>query len=319
MKGSENLVLMKEGQKLTNANVHNLREEFGIAKEEIKKLQHQMSALSVTKENSMQAKLDRFALSLQQSTEDIKSVKVLTYKNQDACRDLHQSLSTAQAEIAKIDGCKAEHERRMEELFVRYDTGKENLELTNGVVMRLHAEHEETRMKAIENFTKNREIDVVVQRLGDDQPQMAQDIRHVYEELAKQRAAQDTTRDRLMDTISRVGGLKDGMVNLQNSAHEMGKNVELIHNLASSTQDHLKMTNALVLPNLSSDGAFCPATISGSAGSAFASAHSMNSTATGGSTTRTSTARSKGTPRGRKEAAWFSRNIGSVPDRMAWI
>lgn len=316
-KANENMSQLREGQKVTNTNVHNLREEHLIAKEEIRKLQKEVVSLKEAKENILQAKLDHVLLNLQQCKEDVECNKMRTFENQDSCRNLREALSEAKANIGHLDKAYTDTEKRVGELTFKSDKTKDNLELTNGVIMRLHTEHEETRGKTIANMNKNHELDVSLRRLSqDDHAHLAQSVRIINEELSKLAAGQETFRDRLMETMERVGGLGSGTVNLQNTVHEMGKNLEWVHSLASNTQDSLKITNSMVLPNLGADGALGPSSMSCTA-STFAAAKSMNSTGgTDGGRSRTSPRKS---PRRRKDAAWFSRNIGAVPDRMAWI
>jgi len=205
----------------------------------------------------------------------------------------------------------------MTHLTVNGDKVKENLELTNGVVMRIHTEHEETRAKAVANAGKNHEVDVAVRKLNDRNRDINQSITMVNQELCKLSASQDTTRDRLGETMETVGTLKNGNMQLQMTMHDLSKSVEGVHNLASTTADHLKMTNSLVLPNLGADAAFAASTTSGHG----ANLTMNNTTSSRGAMAQTCgpSPRNKNSPRRRKDAAWMNRNIGSVPDRMSWI
>lgn len=312
---------LREGQKKTNTNVHNLREDYLIARDEIRKLQKEVCSLQEVKENVLQAKLDQALLAMQQCKQDVEHNKMRTFNNQDECRSLKESLQKAQAEIKKIDITSGVHETRIGELSLRADGIKDNLELTNGVVMRVHTEHEETRKKALGNMNKNHDLDVAVRRCEDEHGHTVQGLQIVKEGLAKLMAEQTTTRDRLGEACERVAEVGNGTINLQNALHELSINVEYVHNLASNTQDTLKVTNSLVLPNLDAEGAI---------GAGMTSPHvsvgakSMNSTrgdfsSEMGSTRSARSSRGKSSPRRRKEAAWYARNIGSVPDRMAWI
>lgn len=321
-KANDDLSQMREGQKVTNTNVHNLREDFIVAKEAIRKLQKEVGSLQEAKENIYQAKLDRALLAMQQCMQDLEHNKLLTYQNQDACRNLNDSFGRAQAELQKLDHTKVDHERRIAELNVRADGIKDNLEMTNGVVMKLHTEHEETRIKSIDNMNKNHELDAAARRSSSNLGHTVQSVQIVKEEVAKLLAAQCTTRDKLSETAHRVGELSNGTVNLQNAMHELSINVEHVHNLASNTEDHLKMTNALVLPNLEAEGAFGPgmaSTFTSIGAKSTSSTRGADMSSEMGSTRSCRSSRGKSSPRRRKEAAWFSRNIGSVPDRMAWI
>jgi len=325
-KASEGLNQIREGQKVTNTNVHNLREEHLIAKEEIRKLQKEVASLKQGSENVLQVKLEKVMLSVEQCKEDIEANKKRTYTNEDGCRSLREALSEAKVDIGKLENARGDHEKRMSELNYKGEKMKDNLEMTNGVVMRMHTEHEETRTKAIESQNKHLQGDIALQRLKDDHNHVAQSMRIINEELGKLAAGQDTTRDRLAEAVDRVGGLSSSSVNLQNAFHELSKNVERVHSLASNTEDNLKMTNAMVLPNLGSDGAFGPAMTSSGGGSTVANATAMNSSrgmdmgsSRGSSRTCRSSPRGRGSPRRRKEAAWFSRNIGLVPDRNSWV
>lgn len=328
-KASDGVNQLREGQKVTNTNMHNLREDLLAAKEKIKHLEKDVAHLQETKKNVLQAKLDRALLALQQSQEDLEGIKTLTFQNQDACHELRETLGEAQADVGKLEVARNSHESRIMELASKTDKHRENLEMTNGVVMKLHCEHEETRAKAIGLQTSSKTLDTALQRLREDHKQVVQSVQIVNEEAAKLSAAHSTTREMIVQTTDKVGGIDSGTVNLQNAVHELGKNIEWVHSVASHTQDHLKMTNALVLPNLGSDGAISPSSMGGTSGSAFASqlvsVNAMNSTrgtdvvsSRGSAQTCRSTPR-RGSPRRRKEAAWFSRNIGSVPDRMSWI
>jgi len=313
---------LREGQKVTNTNVHSVREDTLVVKEEVRKLQKEIASLKDAKENILQAKLDRVILSVQQFKEDLEANKALTFGNEDAHRHLSDTLAEAKADVRKLDIARAAHHQQLSELTVKGDNVKENLELTNGVVMRIHSEHEETRMKSIENSSKNHEVDVTVRRLQDDHNHIANSVQIVHEEMLKLAASQHTTRDKLFEATQRIGGLNSGVVNMQNVAHELGKNLEVVHHMASNTQDHLKMTNSLVLPNLGSDGAFCPSAVANGGGAAFAGANTVPSTRGTDMGNSRGSGRSwnstRSTPRKGKDATWFARNIGNVPDRTAW-
>merc|ERR1719456_1524559 len=107
---------LREGQKVTNTNVHNLREEHLIAKEEIRKLQKEVASLAEAKENILQAKLDRVVLSVEQCKQDIEAIRMRTYNNEDSCRSLRETLAQAQAEIGKLDDARGFNEKRIAEL-----------------------------------------------------------------------------------------------------------------------------------------------------------------------------------------------------------
>jgi chromosome segregation ATPase len=320
-KGGEDLGQLREGQKVTNTNVHNLREDHLIAKDEIRKLQKEMASLKEAKESVLQAKLDRAELSLRQVKEEQELVKMRTYNNEDTCRSFRQALSVAQANIEKLENVSSNGVKRLAELTIKADATKENLEMTNGVVMKLHEEHEETRTKAFQNFNNASGNEIAVERLRDDHNRFANNLQVVNAELSKLAAGQDTTRDKLNETLIRIGGLSGGNINMQNAIHELGKNLEVVHNLAQHTEDHLKMTNAFVLPNLGAEGAFSPSTVSNSATTLVASAtqSSRRSEIHGSRGSLGTSPRKHGSPRKRKEALWLSRNVGAVPDRMAWI
>jgi len=320
-KAKDNFGQIREGQKVTNSDVHNLREDHRAAKEALRELQLEVSSLQEKKENILQAQLDQAVLATRQCMKDVQNNTVLTHQNQDACRNLHKTFEQAQAEVKKMGDAGAGHVKRIAELSLKCDGVKENLELTNGVVMRLHTEHEETRSKAINNTNRSNEIDVAIRRSTADHGQTVNSVQAVKEDLAKVMAAQCATRDKLSEATKRVGELGNDTVNLQNEMHELSLNVEKVYNLAASTEDNLKVTNAFVLPNLGAEGVLSPGMIS-----AFTStgAKSMNSTRGDisselGSNRGSQYSRGKPSPRRRKEAQWFARNIGSVPDRMAWI
>merc|ERR1712054_509124 len=136
--------------------------------------------------------------------------KMRTFNNQDECRSLKDSLQKAQAEIKKIDLTSGDHEKRLTELSLRADSIKDNLELTNGVVMRVHTEHEETRNKSLNNANKNHELDVAVRRCEDEHGHTVQSLQIVKEGLAKLMAEQTATRDKLGETCERVRELGSG-------------------------------------------------------------------------------------------------------------
>lgn len=313
-KATEGLNQILEGQKITNTNVHSLREDHLAAKEEIRRLQKEVYSLKEAKENVLQAKLDHAILAMQQCKEDLAANKVKTYQNEDSCRELLEAQSALKADFGKINIVSAEHSKRMEELRFKGEKLKENLELTNGVVMRIHSEHEETRINVLDNAKIKHEVKVALQRLKDDHGHTANTVNIVNEGLSKLRAGQDTMRDNLAETNIRVGGVNSSAVGLQNAVHEISKSLELVHTIASNTEDNLKKTNAMVLPNLGAEGAFSV----GATG--FSGSTDLGSTVPPSAhNAARSSPRNRGSPRKQKDAAWFSRNIGSVPDRMSWI
>jgi len=102
-KNTEGLNQMKEGQKVTNTNVHNLREEHLLATNQLRNLQKEVAGLKEAKENVLQLKLDQAVLAMQQCKQDVETTKLHSFKNEDSIRDLKNTLTEAQAEIAKLE------------------------------------------------------------------------------------------------------------------------------------------------------------------------------------------------------------------------
>lgn len=320
-KANDNIRQIMEDQKVAKSNATDLKEDHFVAKEALQKLSNKVSSLQEATENVLQTKLDKALLAIKQCVQDLEHNKMLSHQNQEACGNLRKNLTETQADFMKLGDAAVAHDRRMAELSLKCDGVKHNLELTNGVVMRLHTEHEETRSKAIDATTRSNEINAAMRRSIADQGQTILSVQAIREELAKVVASHSTTQDKLSEAAERLGELGNTAVNLQNRIQELGLNVERVHALAASTEDNLKMTNSFVLPNLGAEGALSPGMIS-----AFTSTSAKCMTSTRGdasteigSNRGSQYSRGKPSPRRRKEAQWFARNIGSVPDRMAWI
>merc|ERR1712137_1041316 len=75
----------------------------------------------------------------------------------------------------------------------------------------------------------------------------------VREGLEKVSAHHEDTREILNRTVGDVKELQEGHGNSNATIRALNKNLERVHGIACSAQKDLKLTNALLLPNISSE------------------------------------------------------------------
>lgn len=310
---STGLSRLVEGQKFTNAGLHSLKAEYTETKESLHQLAKEVAGLGRDTTTNILAKLDQLSTLAQHLNLELETNKLSTRRNEEACKGLNCKIDDAWKHIEENKTARKAHNDQIAELKCKAEKTKENLEMTNGVVMKLHNEHEETRLKTINLQSDTHEIDTVLRRLAEHHSDTVHKVTSVKTEIGKMSASQDSLKDRMMQTADRVNGLNAGLANVQSHTRELGKNVEIVHSLACNTQETLQMTKALVLPNLESE-AFAPTGMHSQ--SLKMNDSMMSSRESGRSTPRSN--RGKMSPKKLKEATWFARNIGSVPDRNSW-
>jgi len=313
---STGLSRLIEGQKFTNAGLHSLKSDYTETKESLHKLAKEVAGLGREQTTSLLARLDQLSTVAQHLNLELETNKLSTRRNEEACKDLHNKLEDAWKHIEKNQQVRKAHEDQISELKCKADKVKDNLEMTNGVVMKLHNEHEETRLKTINVQNSAHELDTALRRLADYHTDTVQKVSGVRTEIGKMSAAHGSLKDKMMQTADRINGLNDGLASLQHHTRELGKNVEMVHSLACNTEETLHMTKALVLPNVESD-AFSPRGMQST--SLKMSSVDESFMSSGASARSTPRSRGKTSSKKMKEATWFARNIGSVPDRNSWI
>jgi len=132
----------------------------------------------------------------------------------------------------------------------KLETANNNLAMTNGVVQRLHGDHENTKQNLAGNTVDLQAASSRLQRLIEEHSKTARDVSAVRDELSKVGASHEHTREVMGKTVSSVKELQDGQGMLNTGMQGVNRSLERVHGLAAATQKDLKLTNAFVLPNL---------------------------------------------------------------------
>merc|ERR1712063_7721 len=135
----------------------------------------------------------------------------------------------------------------------KLDGTESNLSRTNTNFQKLHADHDATKTNTQSLQVDLQGLAAKLQKLNDDHLKCSRNVGLVRDGLEKVSAHHEETRELLNRTVSEVKELQEGHGDANATMNSLSKNLERVHGLASSTQKDLKLTNALVLPNLNAD------------------------------------------------------------------
>jgi len=323
---ADSLTQLREGQKVTNTNVHCLKTDLGKKAEDIKNLQNMVDEIKTVTQTRVQMTIDHLDQRVSQLMDD-NSINRCGLNEQKAMLQGHESqLKSNGRSIVTLTEKVASNTKKIDETAQQTHATKTNLELTNGVVMQLHADQEMADKNIRELKTETHHLKARLEKTNDDLAGTGKNLHEAREELLSTAALSGSTRDVLMQAVERIKALQEDHSLSRNAIDNLGRNLESVQNVAHHTKEDLKLTNAFVLPNLGADSSVSPTSVLGgtanmgygSLGSTGKSTDSARST--GGRNYRSGPNSPTRSPRVRKkDMAWYARNIGSIPDRNSWI
>merc|ERR1712137_964585 len=136
------------------------------------------------------------------------------------------------------------------DLANKLDGTESSLGKTNTNLQKLHSDHDSTKDSAQSLQAHLTGLNTKHQKLNEDFLKSSRTVGVIRDGMLKTNEEQEETRALLNKTVTDVKELQDGVANANASLMALGKNLDRVHGIASSTMKDLRMTNALVLPNL---------------------------------------------------------------------
>lgn len=231
------------------------------------------------------------------------------------CRDRLEVLETDSASvkdgISQLCKCIDEHAKDIATACIKIASAQENLEMTNAVVLKVHQQVDVAREEVSSVRGEHRALHSKHNALHQEHGQTVTHTRDAGRAVEQLRAAHGSAVEVQEQALTQIASLEGHADKSDRHFKELAEKVERLYILATSTQQNLQATNAFVLPNLNTSDNFSPG-FSASRGSDAVGLSTMS----GSYSTKSPITAS--VQRKRREALWVSRNIGAVPDRMAW-
>lgn len=326
---SENIDEIRSGLKVTNTNVHGLREDS---------LKHGMDVGALRKDLdnavhkaivALRDKVRQCGLGVTQLRDEQAKQRNTLWEDKDRIKLLETDSSEAKAERVRLLDADVAHNILFAEACKRDEDLKVNLELTNGVIMKLHDNLEVSQKFAFDLREQVRAEVARCTKLSENHANTARVTEQNKQEHGLLVASHGTCRTDLEHVTGQLHSLKAGFQSSGTVIKQMGLRLEELRIQATCTEENLKVTNSYVLPNLNTGVDLDPKFSSNSGTCTGGSLPKGNSKsargAVGGGSAfsdqagkRGATTKSPGRKAKDKEI-WISRNIGLVPDRMAMI
>eukprot|EP00927_Polykrikos_kofoidii_P057626 TRINITY_DN51780_c0_g1_i1.p1 TRINITY_DN51780_c0_g1~~TRINITY_DN51780_c0_g1_i1.p1 ORF type:complete len:441 (-),score=101.14 TRINITY_DN51780_c0_g1_i1:60-1271(-) len=286
------------GLKVTNTNAQSLKEDHGLLSANFQKLRREIDRevkVNLKDLNDLMGVASHRLDSLTHASDQHKRA-LLDHKN--GLLRLDEGASLAAERTSRLEDTVARLHTDLATLVGRHEGVKDNLEMTNAVVMKIHEELEAARADAAALKEDHLALGSRHDTLRQDFTKASKAAAKLTESHEKLLASHGQARKDLDENMKTVVALQEGYVQTHEVIKALSGQVDRISIQLASTQENLQVTNALVLPNVAKGDQVSPQ-FGGNIG-------------VGG-----------GTPAGkllrrRKEANWVTRNIGIVPNRTAW-
>jgi len=313
VKANEAIELLRDGQKMTNTNVQNVKDELKQKGEDLNNLHQNLDQLT-HRTGSAEQQIQFIEKNIEKMLDDQASSQKGLGSCKETLAQLTAGMRQAKESISDLGSKLGVQGKQMEKLSVSVDGTRSNLEITNGVVMKLHEGHETTKsnLSSLQDDSSGHALKL--QLLFEELSKTSKTAESVHEDLSVAKEAHEQTRKAVGKALGQLQLLQEDHAKSGRSMAAVEKHLEQVHKLANETRQDLDTTNSLALPNLKSEGIVSPRISKSWAKS------------TGSSVSTHPTQYSKKGPpvpssprRKRSESLWTSRNIGLVPDRMSWI
>eukprot|EP00418_Pyrodinium_bahamense_P000367 CAMPEP_0179017324 /NCGR_PEP_ID=MMETSP0796-20121207/3779_1 /TAXON_ID=73915 /ORGANISM="Pyrodinium bahamense, Strain pbaha01" /LENGTH=381 /DNA_ID=CAMNT_0020713047 /DNA_START=25 /DNA_END=1168 /DNA_ORIENTATION=+ len=312
----EDINLLREGQKKTNTNVDSVREDLKLRSTDIKALRVDVDDVLKVAVGDLEEKVNSTMLKLKQvDLEHEKSKQELSI-HKSRLQALNEDRKSMNCSLQKLDSAVGKQASTLADTCTKLDAQKTNLEITNAVVLKMN-ESREASMNDITNLKEGvRATDKKIDGLQLEHVKIAKEVGTAREELANAVGVVELTRQGLNKAMDQVTAVRQSQQKSAASVDKLSNDLAKVRNLADSTQQHLEVTNSMVLPNLASGDVPPIGFQSSMEGSRSLGGTALSGPGLGG--TGLGRTGSLTTPRKRRESTWNARNIGAVPDRMSW-
>merc|ERR1712007_190011 len=162
-------------------------------------------------------------------------------------------LKGTQEDLNKLSSDQKRLVKHLNEMANKLEGTEANLSRTNTNFQKLHVDHDATKTNTQSLQVDLQGLATKLQKLTDDHLKCFRNVGIVREGMEKVSGYHDETRELLNRTVSDVKELQEGHGNSNATMLTLHKNLERVHGIASGTQKDLKLTNALVLPNINAD------------------------------------------------------------------
>lgn len=304
----EDLSLLRDGQKITNTNVHNLKEDIKMRSADIAGIRSEVDDILKKQITYLQEKQNTTILSLKQVISDHAGSKTELAEQKEWLRGLGANLNNVEDQVRHLNSVVKEQTGTIAEACLNGDQTRKNLEMTNGVVLNLSESVETLQVSEAGLLDNVRSMEAYVQRLADEHGATVKGVHITREGLERAKAATERTREELTKALNDVTALQQDQSRTVGVVQKLNTDIQRVGIIAADTKANLEATQSIVLPNLGADE-LAPMSSRGTATTMDTTSRSWGP---GGS-------RGGKSPRKRREATWTARNIGSVPDRMSYI
>jgi len=294
----ESIDNLREGMKVTNTNVHSVREELKEHKEDYKTVLKVLDEVGLggdgrglkDHEHDQEVRLQRLAA----NCEDLKHI---ADKQKAHAEALEAELDNTKVDLAATKLTQKEKIKALETVSQNLKGTKENMELTNAVIMKIHDDHEASKSNVQGLQQDMQTVGHKVQKVHEHHIETTKNLAQTRGELAKVNAHHEKTRNVLDQACGKVRCLQEGHEMSSQNMNALAGGLERVHGMAKVVSDGLQETNAYVLPNLHYD---------------TVGPLKAGMTASSGSGSLASPRRKP------KDAKWIMRNVGIAPNRMAY-
>jgi len=299
----EDIMRLRDGQKVTNTNVQNVKEELQSRGDDIKQIRADVDNFVQVQFDVLQQKMTENTLSISQITQDFERFTKDFYAQKEKVRELNQDMIATKGNLGRVDKQLGEETTKLKQACKDLETTTTNLEVTNAVVLKLNQAREQSDSD-VDNLKEQMvQMGLRMDGMSATAIDNKKAVGQLREEVMKNKAEVETQRLKLTSVQDQVNQTMEVQQKHSTNIGELGKDLAKLRSLAEKTRDGLEATNAMVLPNLGTAGGLPNV----------------------GLNSPKEIARALGkqpevkTPRRRREATWMTRNVGLVPDRMSYI
>lgn len=304
----ENVDALRDGQKHTNTNVKNLRDDLIPTQANVKAIQEHLERQSTKQIEACEAEIAETKRVLQRLISEHSLTRTDLGQETEKIRELKESLKDAM-DIAKgvrdsVDVLEGKFLETKETLR----QSKIGLEETNGIVVKIHEDHETTKNSLHDCNDKLHRAALNIKKLDDGLDKTSKALTKSQTDLSKATARVEMAHEVLGYTVDHVNSLREGHTMAQSSLAHLEQSLERTHRLAHQTKSVVHETNAILLPNLHMGE------------NDTTSAAALGSAATSSSPPRPKGSPGKSKPRTpRTGPGSHLRSLGTAPNRMAMI
>eukprot|EP00746_Dinoflagellata_sp_MGD_P004224 gnl/MRDRNA2_/MRDRNA2_108148_c0_seq1.p1 gnl/MRDRNA2_/MRDRNA2_108148_c0~~gnl/MRDRNA2_/MRDRNA2_108148_c0_seq1.p1 ORF type:complete len:421 (-),score=92.15 gnl/MRDRNA2_/MRDRNA2_108148_c0_seq1:16-1278(-) len=252
---------LEAGQALLTTQYTEVKNRLATTNAEVTGIHKQLDGSTSNGMTALKHQIQEASLRLKRFEEEHTGMKTAMQEQKDALRAEESKLQAECDSLAKTNAVVQMLEQRLTETQRSLKATRHNLEEANRVVVKVHEDHDNTKAILADCCEGLKRTNLHVKQVHEGLDTNVRNLANTQVKLEEASTKLDKAKTQLDQTSLNVKSLREGQDMVKETTRAMQANLENTHCSLKEVKQGLRETNAIVLPNLMSNGAHVKALV----------------------------------------------------------